>query len=84
VRNLREVVDDPQSAARDMFVEVEHSSAGRVRVTGAPLKFSATPGQVLTAAPVHGEHTRQALSDILGMGGAAIDELIAAGVATQA
>jgi crotonobetainyl-CoA:carnitine CoA-transferase CaiB-like acyl-CoA transferase len=80
VRNLGEVVEDVQAAARSMFVEVEHPTAGRVRATGPPLKFSETPGEVLSAAPLHGEHTRQTLSEILEMSNAAVDELLAAGV----
>jgi formyl-CoA transferase/CoA:oxalate CoA-transferase len=80
VRNLGEVVEDVQAAARSMFVEVQHPTAGRVRATGPPLKFSETSGEVLSAAPLHGEHTRQTLSEILEMSNAAVDELLAAGV----
>jgi crotonobetainyl-CoA:carnitine CoA-transferase CaiB-like acyl-CoA transferase len=54
---------DPQVAARDMVVEVEHSSAGRVRALGSPVKFSETPTRISRAAPRLGEHTREILAE---------------------
>lgn len=67
VRNLQAVVNDPQSAARDMFPTVQHPTAGAVRVTGLPIKLSATPGAIGTAAPRIGQHTHAALRDLLGL-----------------
>ena len=67
VRNLQAVFDDPQAAARDMFPTLQHPTAGPVQVTGLPIKFSATPGQITTAAPLLGQHTRTALRDLLGI-----------------
>jgi len=43
-------------------VEVEHSSLGRVKTLGLPIKFSQTPGKVRSGAPRYGEHTRAVLS----------------------
>ncbi len=67
VRNLRDVVNDPQSADREMFPTVQHPTAGPVRVTGLPIKLSATPGAIGAAAPLIGQHTYAALKDLLGM-----------------
>src|ERR1019366_8484376 len=50
VRNLREVVEDEQTEAREMMPEVEHVKAGKVKVTGPPVKLSATPGRATTGA----------------------------------
>jgi crotonobetainyl-CoA:carnitine CoA-transferase CaiB-like acyl-CoA transferase len=52
---------DPQTRARDMIVEVDHSTAGTIRTLGAPVKFSATPGGVHRSAPIYGEHTKEVL-----------------------
>jgi crotonobetainyl-CoA:carnitine CoA-transferase CaiB-like acyl-CoA transferase len=52
---------DPQTRARDMIVEVNHSTAGTIRTLGAPVKFSATPGGVHRSAPIYGEHTKEVL-----------------------
>jgi crotonobetainyl-CoA:carnitine CoA-transferase CaiB-like acyl-CoA transferase len=75
VRNLEEVMDDPQSAERDMFPLV-----GATRVTGVPVKLSATPGSIPRPAPKLGEHTREALAELLGLDEAALDRLAASGV----
>ena len=67
VRNLQEVVNDPQAAERQMFPTVEHPTAGAVRVTGLPIKLSETPGAIGAAAPAVGQHTRAALRELLGL-----------------
>jgi crotonobetainyl-CoA:carnitine CoA-transferase CaiB-like acyl-CoA transferase len=79
-RNFAEVVDDPQSAVREMFPRLEHRTAGPHRVTGTPIKLSDTPGAPGLAAPLLGEHSRDALRDLLGLDDAALDGLAARGV----
>jgi crotonobetainyl-CoA:carnitine CoA-transferase CaiB-like acyl-CoA transferase len=44
-----------------MVVEVEHATLGPVKTLGVPVKFSDTPGQVRTGAPLYGQHTREVL-----------------------
>jgi crotonobetainyl-CoA:carnitine CoA-transferase CaiB-like acyl-CoA transferase len=61
VHDMLEALRDPQTLARDMVVEVEHSTLGAVKTIGLPVKFSATPGKVRTGAPVYGEHTGEVL-----------------------
>ena len=63
VHDMLEALDDPQTLARDMVVEVEHSTLGPVKTIGLPVKFSATPGKVRSGAPVYGEHTREVLRE---------------------
>jgi crotonobetainyl-CoA:carnitine CoA-transferase CaiB-like acyl-CoA transferase len=45
-------------------VEVPHSSLGQVKTLGLPVKFSQTPGQVRSGAPLFGEHSRQILGEL--------------------
>jgi crotonobetainyl-CoA:carnitine CoA-transferase CaiB-like acyl-CoA transferase len=54
---------DPQTIARDMVVEVDHSRLGPVKTLGSPVKFSGTPGGVRCSAPIFGEHTRVVLRE---------------------
>ena len=75
VRNFQDVVEDPQSAVRRMFPEIEHPTAGVHRVTGTPVKLSATPGSPGEPAPLLGQHTRGVLQDLLGLDGPALDSL---------
>ena len=67
VRNLAEVVADPQAEARGMFPVLEHPDAGPIPVTGPPIKFSETPGEVTTAAPRTGQHTAEILARWLNL-----------------
>jgi crotonobetainyl-CoA:carnitine CoA-transferase CaiB-like acyl-CoA transferase len=62
VNDMLQALADPQTLARDMVVEVEHSSLGKVKTIGLPIKFSQTPGKVRTGAPRYGEHTAAVLS----------------------
>ncbi|MDX1983903.1 MAG: CoA transferase [Bryobacteraceae bacterium] len=80
VRNLQEVADDPQAAARGMFPVVEHATAGPVRVTGLPVKLSESPGRVSQAAPLHGQHTWEALGALLGLDEDTLRALAADGI----
>ena len=80
VRNLQEVFDDAQVAARAMVAELPHPRAGMLKLLGTPLKLSNTPGGVRTAPPILGEHTEHVLSLDLGLSADRIDELRAKGV----
>jgi crotonobetainyl-CoA:carnitine CoA-transferase CaiB-like acyl-CoA transferase len=63
VCDMLQALADPQTLAREMVVEVEHSRIGPVKTIGLPVKFSRTPGKVRKGAPVYGEHTRAVLKD---------------------
>jgi crotonobetainyl-CoA:carnitine CoA-transferase CaiB-like acyl-CoA transferase len=63
VLDVKQMHADPQTRARAMLVEVEHSVAGRVTTVGLPVKFSATPGGVRQGAPILGEHSRDILTE---------------------
>jgi crotonobetainyl-CoA:carnitine CoA-transferase CaiB-like acyl-CoA transferase len=63
VQNMLQALADPQTVARQMVVEVEHTTVGPVRTIGLPVKFSETPGKVRSGAPVYGEHTREVLRE---------------------
>jgi crotonobetainyl-CoA:carnitine CoA-transferase CaiB-like acyl-CoA transferase len=61
INKISQMLADPQVAAREMVVEVNHPIAGRTKALGLPIKFSATPGSVRSAAPLLGQHTRAVL-----------------------
>jgi crotonobetainyl-CoA:carnitine CoA-transferase CaiB-like acyl-CoA transferase len=63
VYDMLQALADPQTAAREMVVEVEHTTLGRVKTLGLPVKFSHTPGKVRAGAPLFGEHTREVLAE---------------------
>jgi len=64
VNKIGEMLADPQVAAREMVLEVDHPRAGRVKALGMPIKFSETRGEIVRAAPLLGEHTREILDGL--------------------
>jgi crotonobetainyl-CoA:carnitine CoA-transferase CaiB-like acyl-CoA transferase len=57
-----------------------HPRAGKVRMVGAPVRLSETPGSVRTPAPLLGEHTDAVLRELLGLDATEIDTLRDRGV----
>jgi crotonobetainyl-CoA:carnitine CoA-transferase CaiB-like acyl-CoA transferase len=78
VQSIAQMHADPQTQAREMVVEVQHSRLGPVKTMGLPVKFSDTPGSIRRSAPVLGEHTREILREY-GYSAAEIDGLIEEG-----
>jgi crotonobetainyl-CoA:carnitine CoA-transferase CaiB-like acyl-CoA transferase len=68
VLNHVQALSDPQAIARDMVVEIEHTSAGTMKTLGLPVKLSATPGRVSRAAPMLAEHNEEVFRDWLAVG----------------
>lgn len=64
VRDVGEVLADPQLDAREMIERVDHIAAGQLRVLGVPVKLSATPGAVRRAPPTLGQHTEAVLREL--------------------
>ncbi|MFV1366776.1 CoA transferase [Mycolicibacterium elephantis] len=66
--------DDPDLAAMGLFPTVTHPDMGEVRVEGIPMRCSATPWQITSAAPRLGQHNREVLVDLLGHSEAELDD----------
>lgn len=68
VNTIDRVVKDPHIAgAREMFVDLEHPVAGKMKVTGNQLKFTNNKIQIDTPAPLLGQHTEEILKEFLGI-----------------
>jgi crotonobetainyl-CoA:carnitine CoA-transferase CaiB-like acyl-CoA transferase len=68
VWNVEEVLNSPQAAALEMVQEMNHPSAGKIRVTGVPTKLEQSPGDVRMPPPLLGQHNEEVLGEFLGMG----------------
>lgn len=80
VNTRQEVIDDPHVRHRNILVESEHPTAGRLRSVRPPALFSATPAQLRLPAPTFGQHTDEVLQTLLGLDGDAVAALRADGV----
>jgi crotonobetainyl-CoA:carnitine CoA-transferase CaiB-like acyl-CoA transferase len=80
VRDLHEVFNDPQIAAREMIALAEHATIGPLRLLGVPIKLSDTPASVRAAPPTLGQHTAAVLQDDLGLNPQEVAALQARGV----
>jgi crotonobetainyl-CoA:carnitine CoA-transferase CaiB-like acyl-CoA transferase len=72
---VNEVLEHPQVLARDMVQEIAHPVLGAMKVTGVPIKLSATSGSIKGAPPLHGQHSFGVLKD-LGYGDEDIASLV--------
>jgi crotonobetainyl-CoA:carnitine CoA-transferase CaiB-like acyl-CoA transferase len=63
INDYEQVFADPQIRAREMVVDTEHPTLGRIKTLGSPIKMSATPPDVSRRAPLFGEHTDAVLRE---------------------
>jgi len=75
-----DMFEDPQYAAREAIVEVDHPVFGKIRMQNVFPKLSDTPGAVRWPGPALGEHTAAVLGEKLGFGAERLDALKASGV----
>ncbi len=81
INTIDRVVKDPHIAgAREMFVDLEHPVAGKMKVTGNQLKFTRKKIQIVEPAPLLSQHTKEIFQSRLGLNGQQVDELREEGV----
>lgn len=80
INHIDKVLENEQVIAREMIVEVNHPVAGKLKMPGVAIKLSETPGQIVTPAPLLGEHNHELLKEFFGYEDEEIDKLIAKGV----
>jgi crotonobetainyl-CoA:carnitine CoA-transferase CaiB-like acyl-CoA transferase len=64
VLDLEGVFANPQVAALGSVRELEHPSAGTIRVVGPPYRLSATPAEIRTSPPMLGQHSDEILRSL--------------------
>jgi crotonobetainyl-CoA:carnitine CoA-transferase CaiB-like acyl-CoA transferase len=74
VNRIGDMLADPQVAAREMVLDVDHPRAGRTRALGTPIKFSEDRADLTRPAPLLGQHSREILGH-LGYTAAEIETL---------
>ncbi|GAA0805297.1 CaiB/BaiF CoA-transferase family protein [Faecalicatena orotica] len=77
INTIDRVAKDPHIAgAREMFVDLEHPVAGKMKVTGNQLKFTNKKIEISRPAPLLGQHTEEILTEKLGMSHDDYEELM--------
>ena len=75
VQNPEDRVEhDPQSRARNWWVEMEHEEIGTTVNDNVNPRLSATPGALRMPGPLVGQHTFEVMSRVVGMTDAEIVE----------
>ncbi len=80
INKLSQVFDDPHVKARNMVLEMAHSSGQTVKVIANPVKLSETPADYRIAPPLLGEHTDRVLTQRAGLDAEALATLRAKNV----
>lgn len=80
VRNLKEVMEDPQMLERGMLERIEDPLLGTITVPSTPLRVHGAPLPATVRRPDVGEHTEQVLQEVLGLDAAAVADMRALGV----
>ena len=63
VRSLGEALDDPQTAANGLLVDLEHPILGALTLVGSPVHMSDAPVTIRHAPPRLGEHTDEVIRE---------------------
>ncbi len=77
INNYQEVFEDPQVRHRGLKVEIPHAAGVPCPAVASPMRFSETPVEYALPPPLLGEHTREVLGSLLGLGDGELDRLAA-------
>ena len=75
VRSVPEALSNPQTADRQMLIEVEHPTVGRMRMAGNPIKMSGLSDAPALPPPLLGQHTEEVLAEKLNLSSEEIEAL---------
>jgi crotonobetainyl-CoA:carnitine CoA-transferase CaiB-like acyl-CoA transferase len=75
VLSVGDIADSDHIASREMISTVEHATLGAIPLVHQPVRFSGAERSFQRPPPGLGEHTRELLATLLGLGDAEIEAL---------
>lgn len=75
INTLKDTFSDPQVVHNELVQEIEHITAGKIRMVGPAVKYSDILNQIRSPPPVLGEHTHPILAEVLGLSSGEIKNL---------
>jgi len=79
VKNVKEAVENPQTAAREMLVDVTQPEGEKFTIFGSAIKSTNTEVGVRGPAPGHGEHNEWLLRDVLKKSDEEVEMILGSG-----
>lgn len=76
--DLSAVFEDPQVMHNEMLVDMQHQTAGAIKVSGSPLRLDGEPARARRTPPILGDESRSVLV-ATGLSNEEIDQLVADG-----
>lgn len=80
VNNMEQVFSDPQVLHNGLVEEVDHPTAGRLRLVGPAVRYSKAENKVRAAPPLLGQHTDAVLREFMALDDRRLSELRERGV----
>jgi CoA:oxalate CoA-transferase len=80
IGTLADALQSPQAAARELLQPVDDPRLPGLRLPVQPVKFTGSAPSVPGRAPALGEHSREIIATLLGLGVERVEELTAAGI----
>ncbi len=84
IPSVAEVLDWEQTRARNYFETIDDPALGKIRIPGAPLRLHSHRPEPTHPAPRLGEHNRQVLGALPGVGASGLETLARSGVISGA
>jgi CoA:oxalate CoA-transferase len=75
ILEVPQICESENTKTRNMLVEYEHATAGKIKLAGNPIKFSSYEAIAKLPPPFKGQHTKEILTE-LGYSETAIEEML--------